>query len=55
MSILIRDAAYEPLRKCERATTFKVCNIIDGKEIYQPCAPSAPGARNMKMMDLNGD
>lgn len=27
MSILVRDASYEPLRKCERSTKFK--RVID--------------------------
>ena len=42
MSILVRDASYEPLRKCERATKYKKIINKDGKEAYTPCAPSDP-------------
>jgi len=42
MSILVRDATYEPLRKCERATKYKKVLNKDGKEAYAPCAPSDP-------------
>lgn len=41
MSILVRDASYEPLRRCERATKFKKINQ-NGKMVYTPCAPSDP-------------
>lgn len=32
MSILVRDASYEPLRKCERATKYKKVIGPTGKE-----------------------
>lgn len=31
MSILVRDASYEPLRKCERATKYKRITTPEGK------------------------
>jgi vacuolar protein-sorting-associated protein 4 len=30
MNTLIRDASFEPLRKCERATCFKTIKDVDG-------------------------
>lgn len=41
INVLIRDASFEPLRKCERAQKFKT--IIDnGVEKWTPCGPSDP-------------
>jgi len=51
---LIRDASFQPLRKCERATTFK--EVKDKGTIkFEPCAPSDPNGVKKKFMDLTGD
>ena len=54
ISVLIRDASFQPLRKCERATTFKQVND-KGKVKFEPCAPSDPNGQKKKFMDLTGD
>lgn len=55
ISVLIRDASFQPLRKCERAMKFKKVMDSSGKMKYEPCAPSDPNGVNMKFMDLTGD
>lgn len=56
MNILIRDASYEPLRKAQNATKFKEINRLpDGRPVYQPCAPSDPNGKAMRMLDIPGD
>jgi vacuolar protein-sorting-associated protein 4 len=54
MNTLIRDASFEPLRKCERATTFKQTPNEKGELKWTPCSPSDPQGKPMKMMDLAG-
>lgn len=54
LSVLIRDASFQPLRKCERATRFRQVKV-DGKMKFEPCAPSDPNGIEKKFMDLNGD
>ena len=52
LGTLIRDASFEPLRKCERATTFKLITTPEGDKKYTPCSPSDPEGQPMKMMQL---
>lgn len=52
LAILARDAIFEPLRRCRRAKTF--CRALkDGKQMWIPCSPGAPGATEMNLMDIN--
>ena len=46
---LTQDAIYGPLRKCQRATHFK---HLDPNHIV-PCSPSDPGAKEMKINDID--
>jgi len=55
ISTLVRDACYEPLRRCREAEYFKVAEVRPEGLIYEACAPSEPGAKKMTMMDLQGD
>ncbi|KRX00447.1 P-loop containing nucleoside triphosphate hydrolase [Pseudocohnilembus persalinus] len=55
MSILVRDASYEPLRKCERATKYKRITTPEGKQAWTPCAPSDPQGEPKRLYDLSGD
>lgn len=55
ISILVRDACFEPLRTCQRATHFKQAGSKDGKQMWTPCGPSDPAGKAMTMMDLSGD
>lgn len=51
ISIVVRDAIMEPVRKVQTATHFRVDNA--GR--YEPCSPGAPGAREMNWMNIPGD
>ncbi|CAE8710474.1 unnamed protein product, partial [Polarella glacialis] len=57
ISILTRDAIYEPVRRCRRAKTFfRVTKTgADGvvRQYWTPCSPGAPGATEMSLMDVN--
>lgn len=52
MNTLIRDASFEPLRKCERATHFKQVFNDKNEPKWTPCSPSDPQGKPMRMMDL---
>ena len=43
LSILARDACYEPLRRAQKSKHFRKL-IVDGEEKYTPCNPSEKGA-----------
>jgi len=51
MGILVRDAIFEPVRRCQRAKTFKKFTR-EGKEYWQPCSPADPEAVPMTLMDV---
>lgn len=56
MNILIRDASYQPLRKAQNATHFKVVSMQpNGKPLYSPCPPSDPRGERKHMLDIPGD
>lgn len=51
ISILTRDALFEPVRRCQRAMAFK--RVQKGGKLYwTPCSPGADGAVAMKLMDV---
>lgn len=52
LAILTRDAIFEPLRRCRRARTFFRV-MKDGKQMWTPCSPGAPGATEMTLMEVN--
>lgn len=56
ISILARDAIFEPVRRCRRAKTFKRISQpgSDGvvREYWTPCSPGVPGAVEMSLMDV---
>mmetsp|Transcript_66860 Transcript_66860/g.131578 ORF Transcript_66860/g.131578 Transcript_66860/m.131578 type:complete len:382 (+) Transcript_66860:3-1148(+) len=54
MGILVRDAIFEPVRRCQRAKTFKRIEK-DGKQYWQPCSPADPQATEMTLMDVKPD
>lgn len=59
ISILVRDAIYEPVRRCRRAKTFKRVSKTgsDGvvREFWTPCSPGMPGAVEMSLMDVKSE
>mmetsp|Transcript_27041 Transcript_27041/g.52706 ORF Transcript_27041/g.52706 Transcript_27041/m.52706 type:complete len:449 (+) Transcript_27041:223-1569(+) len=61
ISILVRDAIMEPVRRCQDAVAFKWIEVtLPGKDgepeenvkRLQPCSPSEPGCLEMTLMDL---
>mmetsp|Transcript_25658 Transcript_25658/g.59785 ORF Transcript_25658/g.59785 Transcript_25658/m.59785 type:complete len:454 (+) Transcript_25658:80-1441(+) len=56
ISILVRDAMYEPVRRCRRAKTFHRVTRPgkDGvmKTWWSPCSPGEPDAVEMTLMDV---
>mmetsp|Transcript_44232 Transcript_44232/g.99706 ORF Transcript_44232/g.99706 Transcript_44232/m.99706 type:complete len:451 (+) Transcript_44232:89-1441(+) len=56
ISILVRDAIFEPVRRCRRAKTYKRIQQTgpDGvmHQYWTPCSPGAPGAVEMSLMDV---
>jgi vacuolar protein-sorting-associated protein 4 len=56
LNILIRDACFQPLRKAQNATHFKVIKKNNqGKDVYTPCPPSDPQGIMKRMLDIPGD
>ena len=49
MNILVRDACYEPLRRCQNAKKFK--KVGNG---WFPCKPSDSQGTELNFMDLEG-
>jgi len=44
ISVLVRDAVYEPLRRCRESDYFKAVSYGSDGPIYEPCPPSENGA-----------
>ncbi|RWS09226.1 vacuolar protein sorting-associated protein 4B-like protein, partial [Dinothrombium tinctorium] len=62
ISVLVRDALMQPVRKVQSATHFKRVRgpsrsdpnvIVD--DLLTPCSPGEPGAIEMSWMDVQGD
>jgi vacuolar protein-sorting-associated protein 4 len=57
ISIMVRDALYQPIRIAQQATHFK--KIKDDKNAhgfsYEPCSPGEPGAVEMSLFDIETD
>eukprot|EP00828_Plagiopyla_frontata_P002076 TRINITY_DN1012_c0_g1_i1.p1 TRINITY_DN1012_c0_g1~~TRINITY_DN1012_c0_g1_i1.p1 ORF type:complete len:286 (-),score=37.54 TRINITY_DN1012_c0_g1_i1:90-947(-) len=51
VTILVRDASFQPLRKCQNALKFKQIQYQDGLK-YSPCAPSDPQGVQIKFLDI---
>lgn len=57
LSVLVRDALYEPVRTCQLATHFrKVKDPNNARNfLYEPCAPNTAGAEEKSLMDIESD
>lgn len=62
ISIVVRDALMEPVRKVQSATHFKrvrgECPVNKGiivDDLLTPCSPGDPGAMEMNWVDVPGD
>ena len=61
ITILVRDALMQPVRKVQTATHFRRVrgpspidpNVID--DLLSPCSPGSPGAIEMNWMDVPGN
>lgn len=51
IAIMVRDALYQPVRRCQHATHFLRVQK-DGKPMWTPCSPGAPGATEMSLMQV---
>lgn len=56
ISIVVRDALFQPLRKCRAATHFKRIQTKDGKPGWTPCAPGDrdPSKEERALMSIPG-
>eukprot|EP00421_Protoceratium_reticulatum_P018626 CAMPEP_0168378980 /NCGR_PEP_ID=MMETSP0228-20121227/11609_1 /TAXON_ID=133427 /ORGANISM="Protoceratium reticulatum, Strain CCCM 535 (=CCMP 1889)" /LENGTH=386 /DNA_ID=CAMNT_0008392001 /DNA_START=45 /DNA_END=1201 /DNA_ORIENTATION=- len=59
ISILVRDAMYEPVRRCRSATTFLRIQRPDSngvvREYWSPCSSDTPGAVAMTLMQVKSE
>ncbi len=57
ISVVVRDALYEPVRTCQLATHFKKVQDPTARYefLWEPCSPSASGAVEMTLMDMPGE
>jgi len=58
MSVLVRDAIMEPVRKCQDATHFKITSAHNTKgelrnDMLTPCSPGDADAQRMDLMDVD--
>lgn len=58
MSILVRDAIYEPVRRCRRAKFFKRVSKTGADDVagefWTPCSPGDPQRVEKSLMEING-
>lgn len=54
ISVLVRDALYEPVRTCQVATHFHKTRDPEGKHpfCWEPCSPGSSDAIEMNVMDM---
>jgi len=57
ISVLVRDALYEPVRNCQMATHFKKVPDPSGKQqfLWEPCSSGDPKASEMNLMDIESE
>lgn len=54
ISVVVRDALMQPVRKVLSATHFKQVEV-DGKTKWTPCSPGDPDAQEKSWTDIEGD
>eukprot|EP00746_Dinoflagellata_sp_MGD_P150148 gnl/MRDRNA2_/MRDRNA2_82070_c0_seq1.p1 gnl/MRDRNA2_/MRDRNA2_82070_c0~~gnl/MRDRNA2_/MRDRNA2_82070_c0_seq1.p1 ORF type:complete len:469 (-),score=96.45 gnl/MRDRNA2_/MRDRNA2_82070_c0_seq1:8-1327(-) len=54
IAIMVRDALYQPVRRCQHATHFARVER-NGKQMWTPCSPGAQGAQEMSLMQVPPD
>lgn len=55
ISVIVRDALMEPIRKIQSATHFRPVVCEDGKTRFTPCSPGSPEADEKNWMDILSD
>eukprot|EP00475_Leptophrys_vorax_P033941 TRINITY_DN541_c0_g1_i1.p1 TRINITY_DN541_c0_g1~~TRINITY_DN541_c0_g1_i1.p1 ORF type:complete len:449 (-),score=149.24 TRINITY_DN541_c0_g1_i1:56-1348(-) len=58
ISVVVRDALMEPVRRMSTATHFKRIPNPDGSDppqVYVPCKPGDRGAERISLMDIDGN
>jgi vacuolar protein-sorting-associated protein 4 len=55
ISIVVRDALMQPVRKVISATHFKSVPDADGKQKWTPCSPGDPEGVEKTWSDLDSD
>lgn len=59
ISVAVREALMEPVRKVQRATHYKyVSNVVDGvtyNDFLTPCSPGDRGAMEMNWLNVAGE
>ncbi|GMM37716.1 AAA family ATPase [Saccharomycopsis crataegensis] len=55
ISVIVRDALMEPIRKIQSATHFEPVECDDGKTRLTPCSPGSSGAVEKNWMDIGAD
>jgi vacuolar protein-sorting-associated protein 4 len=58
ISVVVRDALMEPVRRMSTATHFKRIANPDGSDppqVYVPCRPGDRGAEQISLMDIDGN
>lgn len=58
ITVLVRDAIMEPVRKLQNATSFKRVMVEEeGRQVEKltPCSPKDPKAKRMSLMQVDGD
>jgi vacuolar protein-sorting-associated protein 4 len=58
LSVLVRDALYEPVRTCQTATHFKKIFPDPSRPTffqYVPCSPGSSGAQEMSIFDIESE
>lgn len=49
IAVIIKDVLMQPIRLLREATHFRKVKTTEGKVMYEPCAPSAPGAEEINL------
>jgi len=57
ISVVVRDALYEPVRTCQSSSHFKKVKDPTGKKdyLYEPCSPGDIAGVEIALMDIESD
>jgi vacuolar protein-sorting-associated protein 4 len=48
----VKDVLFEPVRKTQDAMHFKKVTTKEGEEMWMPCGPREPNAKQTTMIEL---